>query len=524
MINKEGVTWGRSFVLNEKQLQAFKLFEETPAKQVLLYGGRQSGKTILCAAYMIMGALTFIGSKQLVVRFQRTDLDDSTIPAFYRAFELLYGNINNELDPGAWDPLEKVLYGPPMPGGKRAVLAQWRITKQCFVFKNGSLIKTAGLLGKDLANTEKGLGKSFFRLFFDELSEVPNAMADTVDKLLPGLTQSCTRPDTGAIAKNFAMFCMNPPVDEEKWMYRRFILFKSNDGRRDVEKKWLASLEMNPKDNEENLPPDYEAMFATMSEEERDRELYGAFGQGRYGRIFQAWMEDCVKEGRVLPTIHLEQPYILNAVFDIGNDMNCCWICKFNEATIDFVGYEQAKGCTLEDFIPQVQSKYPYINRVFLPFDAWNKNVATGQTPAEVVYRIGISTKDPAYRFYVGKVHRPVAKWAYINSARNMFPRCVFGKDNCNQGINLLKLYKYSMDREGMFRDAPVHNIASHCADAFQYVSAIYVPSKPLVKVKDDLQDRLKNVKKGTINHKILTLLNDGYWEDDEYRDEVSYW
>jgi hypothetical protein len=524
MINEEGVTWGRSFTLNQKQLQAFKLFEESSARQVLLYGGRQSGKTLLCAAYMILSAMTFIESKQLIVRFQRTDLDDSTIPAFFRAFELLYGSVRNDIDPGDWDGIEHVLYAPKEPyEKKRRVLAEWRITKQCFIFSNGSVIKTAGLLGKDLANTEKGLGKSFFRLFFDELSEVPNAMADTVDKLLPGLTQACTRPDTGERAKNFAMFCMNPPVDEEKWMYRRFILFKSNDGKRDVERKWLASLEMNPEDNKENLPPDYEAMFATMSEEERDRELFGAFGQGKYGRIFSEWMVAAEKEGRVLDHIALTEPYFLNAIFDIGNDMNCCWICRFNPATVDFVGYEQAKGCTLEDFIPQVQAKYRYINRVYLPFDAWNKNIATGLTPAETVYRIGISTKDPAYRYYIGKVHRPVAKWAYINSARNMFPRCYFDRSKTAQGIALLKLYKYSMDREGMFRDTPVHNTSSHCADAFQYVSAVFVPTKPMSR-DEVLKKTQKTVKKNTINHKFITLMNEGYWEDDLYEGEIDYW
>ena len=59
-----------------------------------------------------------------------------------------------------------------------------------------------------------------------------------------------------------------------------------------------------------------------------------------------------------------------------------------------------------------------------------------------------------------------------INAARMMMPKCLFDRDKCNDGVEMLRQYRQEWDeRKKVFRDHPRHDFTSHAADAFRYLA-----------------------------------------------------
>jgi hypothetical protein len=82
----------------------------------------------------------------------------------------------------------------------------------------------------------------------------------------------------------------------------------------------------------------------------------------------------------------------------------------------------------------------------------------------------------PNDKFNVMKVTQSVQ--SDIIATRSFLHRCAFHKTNTEEGVNCLKNYtKKWNDKKNMFEDNPLHNWASHAADAFREF-AIYNMNK----------------------------------------------
>jgi phage terminase large subunit len=57
-----------------------------------------------------------------------------------------------------------------------------------------------------------------------------------------------------------------------------------------------------------------------------------------------------------------------------------------------------------------------------------------------------------------------------IQAVRQVLNRCWFDATNCAEGIDSLRMYRseYS-DKSGEYKNRPLHDKHSHCADAFRY-------------------------------------------------------
>jgi hypothetical protein len=57
-----------------------------------------------------------------------------------------------------------------------------------------------------------------------------------------------------------------------------------------------------------------------------------------------------------------------------------------------------------------------------------------------------------------------------INAVRLMLSKCWFDADKCERGIEALKQYRREWDgKRQVWRERPLHDWASHAADAFRY-------------------------------------------------------
>ena len=74
-----------------------------------------------------------------------------------------------------------------------------------------------------------------------------------------------------------------------------------------------------------------------------------------------------------------------------------------------------------------------------------------------------------------------------IEAARLILPLCYFDEKKTDVGLNALMNYRYSVDDDKHFSKDPLHDWASHAADAFGYMAVALKEPKPKTK---DFQTR----------------------------------
>ena len=76
-----------------------------------------------------------------------------------------------------------------------------------------------------------------------------------------------------------------------------------------------------------------------------------------------------------------------------------------------------------------------------------------------------------------------------INAARMLFSRCWFDEAKCRDGLDALMNYRREYaEKLGQFKPTPLHDWASHGADAFRYLamSVEKATARPTVKFSID--------------------------------------
>ena len=126
--------------------------------------------------------------------------------------------------------------------------------------------------------------------------------------------------------------------------------------------------------------------------------------------------------------------------------------------------YEEGSGMDLGHYGRELvnRSSYIYAGHI-VPHDAQARELGTGKNRIEVLESLGLKniTIAPDHRVEDG-----------INGVRTLLPRCWFDAKKCHRGVDALKLYRAEFDdRLAALRPRPVHDWASHAADAFRYLA-----------------------------------------------------
>ena len=111
-------------------------------------------------------------------------------------------------------------------------------------------------------------------------------------------------------------------------------------------------------------------------------------------------------------------------------------------------------------YLSVIQSFGYVIEAIWLPHDAQAKQLGTGKSIEEITRASGMPT-------------RIVPKLAVadgINALRTIFPEVWWDQKLCADGLMALSRYRYEVDKvTGQFSRTPVHDDASHFADAARY-------------------------------------------------------
>lgn len=250
------------FKLTPKQAEAVKVCAS--ALYVMLFGGSRSGKTFILVRNIIVRALKAPGSRHCILRFRFNHIKSSIIfDTFPKVMSLCFPDITYKLDKQDW-------YAK---------------------LPNGSEIWFGGLDDKE--RTDKILGNEYVTIYLNECSQISWHAVNTVKtrlaqkimqfitvdaKAIGGMVQSILEPRM--------YFDCNPP-NKLHWSYLTFVKRVDVDTKeylKDADK--YSQLQMNPKDNAENLPEDYVKTLEALPARYRKRFLDGEFADATPNALF----------------------------------------------------------------------------------------------------------------------------------------------------------------------------------------------------------------------------------------------
>lgn len=176
------------------------------------------------------------------------------------------------------------------------------------------------------------------------------------------------------------------------------------------------------------------------------------------GVVFAKELRRCQEEHRIM-RVPWDRESPVNTYWDLGRrDMTSIWFAQHVAMQNRVLGYYEGQGEDIHHYLKHLQG-LPYLyGEHYLPHDASHKRLGEKRSIEQIVKAV-----------YPGKVHvvpRTLKKVNAINAARLIFPNCYFDDEECVDGLQRLRHYRYKIV-EGQYSADPLHDENSNGADAF---------------------------------------------------------
>jgi hypothetical protein len=198
---------------------------------------------------------------------------------------------------------------------------------------------------------------------------------------------------------------------------------------------------------------------ATMSPEQYAQEFECSWSAAVPGAYYGRLMDEAERDGRIgrVPYDSHAKTY---TAWDLGiGDSTAIWVLQPVAKELHAIAYYETNGQPLAHFVAWLKDLgYPYQEH-YLPHDAAARELQTGKSRVEALLQLGIrATVLPASKVDDG-----------IEEVRRLIPMTWFDAIGCKEGVNALRNYRSEYDdRRRALRRQPLHDWASHGADAFR--------------------------------------------------------
>jgi phage terminase large subunit len=164
--------------------------------------------------------------------------------------------------------------------------------------------------------------------------------------------------------------------------------------------------------------------------------------------------------------------------WDLGHsDATAIWFVQPHGQQFRILDYYENNGVGLEHYANEILTKPYKYSRHVLPHDAEAHELGTNLTRVETLRRL-----MPKHMMAIAP-RQSVDDG--INASRELLPRCWFDKIKCNAGLKALAAYHEKIDDVRRVGLGPLHDWASHGADAFRYGALMWRTAKPTPKTQE---------------------------------------
>lgn len=270
----------------------------------------------------------------------------------------------------------------------------------------------------------------------------------------------------------------------------------------------MANWHDNPWFDETALRQDMEADYA--NDPVKAEHVWGGGYGVSEGSILGRWVTKARNEGRINDAVRYDPegaPVIVSG--DLGfRDTASWWFWQPTVGGFRLLSYLGDSGLDADDWIPLIHDKLielgaaANLGTIWLPHDARAKTFQSKHTSVERFAKaFGVSNV---------KVVPQSRKADQISAARAVIDRCEFAETACSDGLDGLEAWEFEFNHElQVFSKEPLHNWASHPADAFSYGCQVMQQEQP----KPTLE-ATRFPAKGTKSGHIITATVDELWRD----------
>jgi phage terminase large subunit len=180
------------------------------------------------------------------------------------------------------------------------------------------------------------------------------------------------------------------------------------------------------------------------------------------GAIYAKEVRQATEEGRIT-RVPYDATKPVHTFWDLGwADNTSVWFAQIAGFEYHLIDYVEGSQQPLTHYLKVLQDRGYIYGTDWLPHDAQSKQLGTGRSIEEMMRAAGRNVR------IVPKLS--VADG--INAARTVFANCWFDVEKCADGLQCLRRYRYDVDQQtGQFSKMPLHDSASHGADAFRYLA-----------------------------------------------------
>jgi hypothetical protein len=227
-------------------------------------------------------------------------------------------------------------------------------------------------------------------------------------------------------------------------------------------------------ENTDNLPPGYYQRLIAGKDQEWIRVYVdGEDASADEGAIWGSWIAALEARGGVQGFDHPLQDIYTS--WDLGrNDSTAIWFWRINaDRHVEVIDHYENHRQGLSHYFGVLDGKpYKYVKH-WLPHDARHKQLGTEQSVEEQC--IAALGRDRVL------ITPEMSILDGINAARWLFEQPVVFHERCDvpgrlehSGLEALREYRFEWDEESQaYSRTPLHNWASHTADAFRYLSVV---------------------------------------------------
>jgi phage terminase large subunit len=202
---------------------------------------------------------------------------------------------------------------------------------------------------------------------------------------------------------------------------------------------------------------------AGMSEELIQQEFYCSFEYGLEGAYYAKYVAKARQEGRIVD-FPIEDK-LVHTAWDLGiSDAMSIWFFQLIGREIHIIDYYENQGEGFPHYADVLKDKPYHYGNHYGPHDIKVREIGTGKSRESVARDLGITFK----------IAPNVGIMDGIEAVRSIFKRCWFHRTNTEHGLNALMNYQKSYnEKHNVFSKTPLHNWASHGADAFRYLALV---------------------------------------------------
>jgi len=374
------------------------------------------------------------------------------------------------------------VYWHVMPSYKQAELVGWKLLqgiadpvlgrrfnqqKLRVTYPRGHSIQ---LLGADDPDSLRGPGLSGLSL--DEYSQIPgNAFGEVLSKSLADHLGYCIWLGTIKGTDQLYQVYQAAKTDRE-W----FALWQDVDASLATESGATIEALRRAMEDDRKL-----VLQGLMTQAEFDQEWYLSTEAAIKGAFYADQIAAARTDGRIT-AVPYDPALLVDTDWDLGIDAMAVWYSQSTRAgDVRLIDYDEDVGGGLPAMIKRVREKPYTYGEHWGPHDIEVREISSGLTRRQAAGSLGVHFK----------VTPKILVSDGITAAQLLMARCWFDERKTKEGLHALRHYKRTWNQHlARFMETPIHDWASHGADAFRGLAVRYQPVKSKSRRRERFEGR----------------------------------